>query len=221
MPYPVCMKWLGFVADTIARFPVERILVKPRDTSKGLPELAEILQEAQVDPPAKHDHAPLQEDTIADNLSAPEEPERPKVHLERSERADGPTLEETVAYQNREIAKILLVLASHCVQRWRIAGKICDCGADKHFPHMEMLAEETVPMVDNPGIYHRIIEWVQEVGPKCSIPAVRSGEYDGEYKGFADQARDLRKELMGSIEPSSLFPDMYVPESEEVLDESG
>jgi hypothetical protein len=60
-------------------------------------------------------------------------------------------------------------------------------------------------MVDNPDVYYRLLDWVEEVSPKSTDQAAKSGQYDNEYPVFARQARDFRKELLGSLEPSAMF----------------
>ena len=50
------------------------------------------------------------------------------------------TTEETIAYQNRELAKTLLVLETHLSQGCEIAGKVCDCCSPKHPMEMQKLA---------------------------------------------------------------------------------
>lgn len=60
-------------------------------------------------------------------------------------------------------------------------------------------------MVDDPGIYQRIIDWVEEVGPKSSEEASKSRVYEKEHPLFSRQARDFRKELLGTLDVSALF----------------
>ncbi|MFH1763648.1 MAG: hypothetical protein ABIF09_05585, partial [Gemmatimonadota bacterium] len=190
------MKWVGLVAEAVSRLPIERFLVKPRDRSEDFARLSDILTNAHARPDEEPESPSPQGEEGVYTPSAPEpvnlEPRRTKVHLEpRPHYADGPTLQETIDYQNREIGKILLQLQRHFVQKFRISGKICDCGQGKHFLDLEGLAEETVTMVDNP-VYERLVEWCRTTGPKCSVEAVRSGRYDGEYSRFAQEARDFR-----------------------------
>ncbi|GAI62908.1 unnamed protein product, partial [marine sediment metagenome] len=132
------------------------------------------------------------------------EPRRQKVHL--SSREGGLSTEETVGYQNREIGKLLLRMERHYAQRLRVNGIPCDCGSQKHLLDLESLCEETISMVDNSDVYYRIIEWTSEVAPKSTDEAAKSGKYDNEYPTFSHQARDFRKEIIGSLEPSALFP---------------
>jgi len=117
----------------------------------------------------------------------------------------GLSREETTLYQNRELGKLLLLMEKHYAQKMRINGIPCDCGAPKHLLHMEALAEETIPMVSDSAIYYRLMDWIQKVGPKSTEGAALSGQYDEGYPQMSYQARDFRKEIIGSLEPSALF----------------
>lgn len=110
----------------------------------------------------------------------------------------GLSTEETVTYQNREIGKQLLSLEAHYAQRMRIMGIPCDCGSSKHLLYLEQLCAETIPMVADPSIYEKMIKWVRENEPKSTDQAAKGGKYDDEYPVLSGQARDFRKELMGT-----------------------
>lgn len=114
--------------------------------------------------------------------------------------------EQLIDYQKREIGKLLLRMESHYAQRLRIKGIPCDCGSQKHLLDLESLSEETIPMVDTPQAYYNILEWIKKVGPKSTDEAAKSGTYDEEYPRFSHEARDFRKEIIGSLDPNSLFP---------------
>ncbi len=131
----------------------------------------------------------------------------------------GVSPEQLIDYQKGEIGKLLLRMESHYAQRLRIKGIPCDCGAQKHLLDLESLCEETIPMVDNPKVYYRITDWVKEVGPKSTDQAAKGGHYDAEYPTFSHQARDFRKEIIGSIDPATLFP-QKPGESQMSLDEA-
>ena len=105
------------------------------------------------------------------------------------------TTQETIAYQNRELSKVLLALETHLSQGCRIAGKACDCCSPKHPLELEKLSEEVLTMTDNP-IYHKIIQFAHEVARKANVRAIESGRYESEYPILAIQARDLRKRIM-------------------------
>lgn len=163
---------MALVSAVIDRLPVERLISRP-DNRKRLEELQQILSGAE-----------------ARKAEAGQEKARvePKV-----------STAETIAYQNREIVKRMRALAIHCVQRFRIAGKPCDCGAGRHLLEIEELAEEAIQMVDNPDIYYRIIETGKELEPKVTVEAIASGRYDEEYPRYGRIYRDYCKQL-GSAE---------------------
>ena len=196
------MKWLSVLAQVVERIPLERLLIKPRSNKERLEDLQEILSESHVKPTEAAQEEPI-EVTPGEAEEGYLEPHRQRVHLPepRSELST----EETVAYQNREIAKNLLALEKHYAQKLTIAGKKCDCGSGRHLLAIEGLAEEAISMVDNPDVYYRLIDWVKEVGPKSTDEAAKSGKYDNEYPMFSHQSRDFRKEIIGSLEPSALF----------------
>jgi len=185
------MNWFALVSEVVNRIPVERLLTRHPDNKKRLEELQDILGTAE---PKKATEQVAVED-------------RPRVHIEQKE-GDVSTAE-TVAYQNREISKLLLRMEGHCTQKFRLFGKICECGAAKHLLDLESLAEETVPMVDNSDIYYQIIELGKELGPKCLPEAVATLQYDDEFPGYARRYRDIRKRLIGYLDTT----EMEKPES--------
>ena len=199
------MDWLTFVLNTISKIPVERVLFPRPDHTKALEEFA-----GSVGASETQNKAPSGQKTKVTTTQTAGKPpeikpqEAPKVHL--SEPQPGVSLEQTVGYQNREIGKLLLRMERHYAQRLRINGIPCDCGSQKHLLDMESLCEETIPMVVTPQVYYRIIEWVKGVGPKSTDEAAKSGLYDEQYPVFSHEARDFRKEIIGSLEPSALFP---------------
>ena len=187
------------------RIPFERLFVKPPSNKKKLEALKGILEEAHAAPAeAPPDNLPEEVPDEYENLKGYLEPRQQKVHLEPPP-ANGVSVEGTVAYQNREIGKLLLRMERHYAQRLRINGIPCDCGSQKHLLDMESLCEETISMVDNPDVYYRILAWVKKVGPKSTDQAAKSGQHDDEYPIFSREARDFRKELTGSLEPSAMF----------------
>ena len=198
------MDWFAFATNLINRIPIERVLFPPRDNAKALEEFAKTL------PAAESQKTGASEPKMMVTIPTPEKPEiepqeASKVYLTEPQ-PGGPSLKETVDYQNRELGKLLYQMEKHYAQRLRIAGIPCDCGSSKHLLGMEALSEETIPMVDNPQVYYRIMDWIKEAGPKSTDEAAKSGLYDEEYPVFSHQARDFRKEIIGSLEPSALFP---------------
>jgi hypothetical protein len=207
------------VSYLIDKVPFERILVRPRDNRKDMMELYEILKtkpagekKIVVEKPKETNHpAFINEEPVEEPVEGEYhevEERKPKVHLERHEGSiSNVSTAETVAYQNREIGKVLLQLERHAAQKFTIAGKKCDCGQSRHLLDLESLAEESMSMVDNPAIYNKVLDYVKDLGPKVTIEALESGKYDTEYASFVQRARDLRKELMGTLDSHALFPD--------------
>lgn len=191
------MKWLTAIAQVVERLPLERLFIKPPSNRKQLGELQEILGGARPKP-----IEPSPEEAPEEAEEGYLEPRRQRVHL--PEAKSELSTEETVAYQNREIGKLLLRMERHYAQKLRINGVPCDCGSQKHLLDLESLCEETIAMVDNSDIYYRIIEWGRGVAPKSTDQAAKSGSYDNEYPFFSRQARDFRKDIIGSLEPSAL-----------------
>ena len=191
---------MAIVSEVINRIPVERLIARTPDNRKRLEELQEILTGAE---PKK-----------ATQQVAAEERAQRRVHLEP--RKSDVSTEETVAYQNREIVKVMRTMAKHCTQKFRIYGKPCDCGQRRHILEIEDLAEDTVQMVDNPNVYYRIIEVGKELEPKVTLDAIGTGHYDDEYPKYARTYRDLCKQLgFGDLELDSLEkpePGKYFPE---------
>jgi len=196
------MDWLTFIGSLINRVPIERVLFPRPDHTKALGEFA-----ASVGTPVVENRAPSEPKTVLipptpEKAPKIEPQEAPKVHLAEP----GVSPEQTVDYQNREIGKLLLRMERHYAQRLRINGIPCDCGSSKHLLDLESLSEETIPMVDNPQVYYRVIEWIKKVGPTSTDEAAKSGRHDEQYPFFSHEARDFRKEIIGSFEPSALFP---------------
>jgi hypothetical protein len=180
------MNWLSLLPDIISRIPFERLVSRQPDNKERLKELKEILEQPEI------------------NKTESEVQEIPtqRVHLEY--RQGDISTEETVDYQNREIGKLLLRMEGHCTQKFRLYGKICDCGAQKHLLDLESLCEETVPMVDNPGIYYEIIDLGKELAPKCLPEVVATLKYDDEFPRYARRYRDLRKKLIGNLDVTEI-----------------
>ena len=204
------MNWMGFITEQVAKLPLERLFVRPPDNKKALKDLQEILGESHAKPAeAPPENPPEEISEEYEDLKGYLEPRRQKVHL--PSREGGLSTEDTVDYQNREIGKLLLRMERHYAQRMIVHGVPCDCGSQKHLLDLESLCEETVPMVDNSDVYYHVIEWVREVGPKSTDKAAKSGKYDNEYPAFSHQARDFRKEIIGTIAPEALWPGSRVP----------
>ncbi|MBU1067190.1 hypothetical protein KKE60_05355 [Patescibacteria group bacterium] len=212
------MKWLALAAQVVEKIPIERLLVRRPDEVERRREMARILTQAKPEPAEK----PPGEipEPPADDIETPQLGNlgnlRPKVRLENNPAVTSSVSDkETVDYQNREIGKILLVMQRHLVQKFRINNKACDCGQSRHLLDLEALAEETIGMVENPDIYYRILEWIRRLGPISTIENVSSGKYDDIYPEFSNECRELRKELLGTLDAKVLFPPKEEVEKEE------
>ncbi|MDD4986053.1 MAG: hypothetical protein PHQ43_09730 [Dehalococcoidales bacterium] len=205
--YDSAMKILPFLLETganlLTKIPIEKMLVKPQDTSQDRKKLMEILH---INTPEKKAPAPSEviepENPPDESQSGVLEPRR----MSQPKTATGVSDAETVAYQEREIAKLLLRMERHYAQRMRIGGRACDCGAGKHLLDIEAMVEETIPMVEEPDVYYRLLEWVKKVGPASTTEAAQSGRFDSVYPIFSREARDFRKEIMGTLDPKALWP---------------
>jgi len=117
--------------------------------------------------------------------------------------AYGVSDEETIAYQNRELGKALLLLELHFQQKCKINGVPCDC-CEKHPMAIEALAEEALGMTGDPQ-YNEILDWTKRVTPMTTTDASTSGEYDEMYPQLAQEARGFRKRLMGTEDIKALI----------------
>lgn len=215
------MKWLALALQLVEKIPIEQLVVRRTDKKKRLQELADILGESHPKPtePVSKEPEPLHDQPADEPMPGNLGNLRPRVHLHPNPSVtSGVSTKETVDYQNREIGKNLLMLQRHCVQKFRIAGRACDCGQSKHLLELEALAEETAGMVDNPDIYYRILDWVRRLGPISTVEDVSSGKYDDVYPAFGTEARDMRKELLGTLDAKALFP--HKPEEVETVQEA-
>lgn len=196
------MDWLTFISSMITRIPIEKVLLPRVDRIKALQGFAATMKAPIVENKASSDQKP----TITTQPPPKIEPqEAPKAHLAEP-RSGGLSAEQTVAYENREIAKNLVQIEKHYAQKLRINGTPCDCGTGRHLLAIEGGCENAISMVDNPDIYYRMIDWARGVAPKSTDEAAKSGLYDEEYPVFSHQARDFRKEIIGSLDPKALFP---------------
>jgi hypothetical protein len=186
---------INLVADIIDKIPLEKMLIPERDTRKDNQELMEIYKNSPI-------------------TQTPAQPKPQPTRTLLSDKSDieKPSDQETIQYQNREIGKILLQMERHASQRFRINGRACDCGSQKHLLDLEELCEETISMVGNKDVYYKIINLGKEIAPKVIPETVGSGLYDDEFPEYAKQYRDLRKELMGSLDYDRLLEKKEAPE---------
>jgi hypothetical protein len=188
------------VSYVIEKIPFDKIFDRPRDNRKDMRELAEILRSNPVS-------------------STPVPAEKPKVEVKPNiNTTSAVTTQETVNYQNRELGKVLIQMERHAAQGFKIptasGPTSCDCGT-KHLPDLESLCEETIPMVSDPVIYLKIMDWVKDISPKITPEANDGGLYTKEYPGMAVQARDFRKQLLGTLDYKALFWDKKLEQIQE------
>ena len=193
------MDWFALAGNFIKRVPIERVLFPPRDNAKSLEQFVTSVRSSE-----SHEKAPPSPSSSNTTQTVESPPETTVQSV--SQPSYGVSNEETLNYQKREICKLLYQMEMHYAQRLRIAGVPCDCGSSKHLLGIEAFSEETIPMVSDPEVYYRILEWVKEAGPKSTDEAAKSGLYDEDYPTLSRRARDFRKEIIGSLEPSALFP---------------
>lgn len=106
----------------------------------------------------------------------------------------GVSTEETVRHQKREMAKEMLLLEAHLVQKCKIKNVACDC-CKKHPIMLEALANETIGITGDDS-YREIADWAKEVAPITTAEASASGQYDEQYPELARQLREMRKKVM-------------------------
>jgi hypothetical protein len=117
-----------------------------------------------------------------------------------------PSQEQTLAYQNDHITNQLLLMAVHYTEKLKMNGIPCDCLPKKHFKLLKAFIKETIPMVEDPDVLYRLLDWLEEVGTKSSYEANKSGVYDNEYPRMAYEARNFVKEIDPDKESTSLSP---------------
>jgi hypothetical protein len=111
---------------------------------------------------------------------------------------------DTIAYQNMELIKELLLLESHLKQGCMIFGKPCDC-CKKHPVTILALAEETYGITGQTS-YQEIGVFCKKIMPYVAANYPRTKEVLGDpktgevglYGKFTLEARSFRKTLMGS-----------------------
>jgi hypothetical protein len=199
------MGWGSIAAIVLDKIPLERIIFREQNRSQDREDLKKIVDIINKD---RAELAKSSQQTARIiSIDAPK-----KVLLKRNNGSHSDvTTEETVNYQNREIAKLLLQIERHASQGMKINGRSCDC-LIKHLPDLESLCEETISMVDNPDIYLKMIEWGKYIGPRGTPEANDSGLYTSEYPTYARQARNFRKEILGTLDYNALFQSDPVPE---------
>lgn len=189
--------WWAMVIGIANKIPFERLLIKQRDEVKPLEELAQKMEESVSRQPV--------------SLEKTEETrEVPQTAVSTETRPSKLTTEETIAYQNREIARELWLVERHLAQGCRIpdsSGKRIPCDCCEKGTFIAGLAYEAIPIAERGGkaseVYVKIARWSENLVPIVTVAAVESEQYD--YKKLSGEASELRKELMGSLSFGSLL----------------
>jgi len=180
---------INLVADIIDRVPLEKILIPQRDTRQDQKELLEIYKQSPITQTA----VPPKPQPATRNISSDESD------------SSNPTTEETLDYENHNIALDLIALEKHYVDKLTILGKRCDCGSGRHLLGIESSCKQAISMADDPDIYYRLLEWVKKCTPRSTSEAAKSGIYDNDYPEMAKEARAFRKEIIGSLDVEALL----------------
>jgi len=181
------MDWVAWVTNIMARIPVERVLLPPRDNTKALEDFVSNMR--RTEGPKGASSSEKMKSTIT--RPAP----RPEV----------PTTEETTAQLKRRLAKELYKLELDMAAGMRTAGKPCDCLNSKHSLLFEAVSEELIPLDPQNSIYSEILDWVNAALPKGTFEAISSGRYDAEYPLMASEMRDFRKRLLGTTSLTAMI----------------
>lgn len=182
------MDWLTFITNIVARVPVERLLIPPPDTAKGLEKFQASLACAK---------SPENPGGVAQSAST-SATTRPRP----TSKSPMPTTEETIWELKRRLGKELYRIEMDLQEGGRIAGKPCDCLSRKHNLGLEATAEELMSYESNP-VYGNVVAWVKahEVEFEPGEIAKRPQQY---YQGLAAGVRAFRKEIMGTEVPQPM-----------------
>lgn len=110
-----------------------------------------------------------------------------------------PTSEETAVELKRRLARELYKAELDLAAGLKIAGKSCDCLSNKHTLMLEAAAEELISQDPDNTVYRDIIDWIAQNRLKVSIEAIQSGQYTAEYPYMANEFKNFRKRVMGSV----------------------
>lgn len=110
-----------------------------------------------------------------------------------------PTADETTIELKRRLARELYRAELDLVAGLKIAGKPCDCLTNKHTLMLEAASEELISQDPGNPVYQEIIIWTGNNRSKVSIEAIQSGIYAAEYPQMANEFKNFRKRVMGSV----------------------
>lgn len=78
-------------------------------------------------------------------------------------------------------------------------GAVHNCLSNKHTLMLEAAAEELVSQDPGNPVYQEIIQWIPENRAKVTPEAIASGKYTAEYPHMANEFKNFRKRVMGSV----------------------
>ncbi|GAI20365.1 unnamed protein product, partial [marine sediment metagenome] len=158
------MKWWSLLIAAAGKLPIERLLIKPRDTNKALDELAA----AMAAPQSQNKPAVSVKPTPTNTAEREEAATVPAP----AARHDLPTSEETTQALKRRLGKELYRAELDLSNKLRIAGKPCDCLESKHALLLEAAAEELIAQEPDNPVYLEIIDWIKQNQSKVTIEAI-------------------------------------------------
>lgn len=110
-----------------------------------------------------------------------------------------PTSEETTIELKRRLRRELNKLESDLVGGLKIAERPCDCLDDKHADIILAKTEELIPQDPSNLVYQEIVQWVKDNEHKGTIEAIQSGRYAADYPYMANEIKNFRKRVMGTV----------------------
>lgn len=134
----------------------------------------------------------IEEQPVAPAPAIMEKPARLTIEL--------PTAEETTIELKRRLARELYRAELDLDAGLKIANKPCDCLSNKHTLMLEAAAEELISQdPNNATVYQDIIAWIPRNASKVSPEAIQGGKYASEYPRMANELKNFRKRVMGSV----------------------
>ena len=110
-----------------------------------------------------------------------------------------PTSAETTIELKRRLGRELYKAELDLAAGLKIAGKPCDCLSNKHTLFLEAVAGELIPQDPNNSVYQEIIDWIPRNAQKVTIEAIQHGRYASEYSHMANEFKNFRKRVMGTV----------------------
>jgi len=110
-----------------------------------------------------------------------------------------PTSDETTTELKRRLAKELYRAELDLAAGLKIANRPCDCLSNKHTLMLEAAAEELISQDLGNSVYQEIIDWIGNNASKVSPEVIQSGKYAAEYPHMANEFKNFRKRVFGSV----------------------